>query len=47
MPRSGEYIDKYIYRGFKLMIQKSYVTKVPAFVALVIALKECELHDCL
>ena len=44
---SGEYIDKYIYRGFKLMIQKSYVTKVPAFVALVIALKECELHDCL
>jgi hypothetical protein len=38
---------KYIYRGFKLMIQKKYVTAVPALSALVIALKECELQDCL
>ena len=42
----GDKPDRYVYRGFKLMIQKNFVTHVPAFVALVIALKECELQGC-
>lgn len=39
--------DQYVYRGFKLMIQKNFVKHVPSIVALVIALKECELQGCL
>ena len=39
-------VDKYVYRGFKLMIQKSYVSYIPAIIALVITLKEIELRDC-
>ena len=35
---------KYIYRGFKMMVQKKYAAAVPALSALVIALKECELQ---
>ena len=42
----GDSVDKYVYRGFKLMIQKSYVSYVPAIIALVITLKEIELRDC-
>ncbi|QDZ23652.1 hypothetical protein HOP50_11g61920 [Chloropicon primus] len=44
---NAENLDRYIYRGFKLMVQKAYISKVPAFVALVLALKESELQDCL
>ena len=37
---------KYIYRGFKLMVQKNYVKSVAAISAMVIAIKECELQEC-